>query len=92
MVRLSKEPPQVQQPSLSVGSYVLVENGQNQLPACVVHTHSLAVRYFERCSSDGLFSANDAAYELLESDILRNLGDPTPIPRGSRIYYTFVEL
>ena len=69
----------------------MVENGKNKLPACVVRSEGLAVRYFE-LSANGLFAANDAEYELLETDVLKQLPDPTPVPCGSRIYYEFIEL
>ena len=56
----------------------------------------LAVRYFEGVTStgasSGLYAAQDAEYEVLRDDVIRNITAPAIVLRGSRVYYKFVEV
>ena len=76
--------------SLNVGSFVLVKNGQNRLPVCVVHSveEDLAVQYYEQLP-DGKFTPQECAFSLLEEDVVKMLPVPNTSARGHRIYYEF---
>ena len=76
--------------SLHIGSFVLVKNGQNCLPACVVRSleDGLAVQYYEQLP-DGKFTPQDCEFSLLKEDVVKMLPAPNTSARGRRIYYEF---
>ena len=76
--------------SLHIGSFLLVKNGQNCLPACVVRSleDGLAVQYYEQLP-DGKFTPQDCEFSLLKEDVVKMLPAPNTSARGRRIYYEF---
>jgi len=76
-----------QQESLEVGTYVLVANGQNHLPAYITRTNPLAVRYYQ-CVQGG-YNEEEAVYDLLE-DVFKILKEPEIIRiSATRIWFKF---
>ena len=62
--------------SINVGSYVLVKNGLQYLPACIVRDESagLAIRYYDRTGD--CYSPQEATYGVLSEDFVKNLQEP----------------
>ena len=50
----------------------------------------LAVRYYDQTGD--AYSPQEASYAVLPEDIVKNLTEPTVVPRGSRIYYDFCDI